>query len=237
MIALFLLLVVPWTCLAFEYAPNVKLSDVANDVILQSNYDDPKFVMYQRKVDKLEKDNELLEKNNKSLERRLKKLEESVRLGKESKKLFSHDTTSYHEEVVFLIENHSSFGHIPTGNITWDYGIVRVNQASSFSQHSGVFTAPVDGIYTFQFMCYTQQSGRADGKAEIKLYINGKDEEHFWNVELSDDIGSYAGHLSLFWTADLKANDELWLVNIYEQSVSLYSFHGMYFMGKILTES
>merc|ERR1712133_115108 len=152
MIAFVFLLVLPCTCFAFEQPPIVKHFGVPNDAInFQSNNVDIQIEMFQMKVDQLEKENKLLEE-------RLKKLEERDNLEKEAKIALSHDTTSYHEEVVFLVENHSEDGtengYIPAGTIEWDFGILRVNQASSFSPDTGVFTAPIDGLYIFQFMCY-----------------------------------------------------------------------------------
>merc|ERR1712012_405741 len=130
MMPFFFLLAVPWTCFAFEQPPIVKHFGVPNDDInFQSNNNYIQSEMYQMKFDQLEKENELLEE-------RLKKLQERDNLEKEAKIALSHDTTSYHEEVVFLVENHSEDGtedgYIPAGTIEWDFGIVRVNQASSF---------------------------------------------------------------------------------------------------------
>jgi len=233
MIAFFFLLAVPCTCFAFEQPPIVKHFGVPNDDInFQSNNADIQSEMYQMKFDQLEKENKLLEE-------RLKKLEERDNLEKESRIALSHDITSYHEEIAFLVENHSEDGtengYIPAGTIEWDFGILRVNQASSFSPDTGVFTPPIDGLYIFQFMCYTRQIPRENPLAEIGVYVNGELVEEFWNV--SDENSNYADHFSLFWTADLKANDELCLVNGYESSLLVAPTRGMYFMGKVLAES
>merc|ERR1712126_503625 len=233
MIAFSFLLIVPWTCLAFEQPSNDKHFAVPKDDInSQSNNDDIHIEMLQMRVEQLEKENKLLEE-------RLKKLEERDNLEKEAKIALSHDTTSYHEEVVFLVENHSEDGtengYIPAGTIEWDFGILRVNQASSFSPDTGVFTAPIDGLYIFHLMCYTRQIPRENPLAEIGVYVNGELVEEFWNV--SDENSNYADHFSLFWTADLKANDQLCLVNGYESSLLVAPTRGMYFMGKILAES
>merc|ERR1712133_106654 len=245
MIAFVFLLVLPCTCFAFEQPPIVKHFGVPNDAInFQSNNVDIQIEMFQMRVDQLEKENKLLEE-------RLKKLEERDNLEKETKIALSHDTTlglqtqkdySTTEEVVFVVENHSENGtengYIPAGTIEWDFGIVRFNhwypQGYSFSPDTGVFTARINGLYIFQFMCYTRQIPQTNPLAEIGVYVNGELVEEFWNV--SDENSNYADHFSLFWTADLKANDELYLVNGYESSLLVAPTRGMYFMGKVLAE-
>jgi len=231
MIAFSFLLIVPWTCLAFEQPSNDKHFAVPKDDInSQSNNDDIHIEMLQMRVEQLEKENKLLEE-------RLKKLEERDNLEEGLQKDYS--TT---EEVVFLVENHSEDGtengYIPTGTIEWDFGIVLFNhwypQGYSFSPDTGVFTAPINGLYIFQFMCYTRQIPQTNPLAEIGVYVNGELVEEFWNV--SDENSNYADHFSLFWTAELKANDELYLVNGYESSLLVAPTRGMYFMGKVLAE-
>jgi len=231
MIAFSFLLIVPWTCLAFEQPSNDKHFAVPKDDInSQSNNDDIHIEMLQMRVEQLEKENLLLEE-------RLKKLEERDNLEEGLQKDYS--TT---EEVVFLVENHSEDGtengYIPAGTIEWDFGIVLFNhwypQGYSFSPDTGVFTAPINGLYIFQFMCYTRQIPQTNPLAEIGVYVNGEIVEEFWNV--SDENSNYADHFSLFWTAELKANDELYLVNGYESSLLVAPTRGMYFMGKVLAE-
>merc|ERR1712126_603744 len=146
MIAFSFLLIVPWTCLAFEQPSNDKHFAVPKDDInSQSNNDDIHIEMLQMRVEQLEKENKLLEE-------RLKKLEERDNLEEGLQKDYS--TT---EEVVFLVENHSEDGtengYIPAGTIEWDFGIVLFNhwypQGYSFSPDTGVFTAPINGLYIF----------------------------------------------------------------------------------------
>merc|ERR1712126_90250 len=231
MIAFSFLLIVPWTCLAFEQPSNDKHFAVPKDDInSQSNNDDIHIEMLQMRVEQLEKENKLLEE-------RLKKMEERDNLEEGLQKDYS--TT---EEVVFLVENHSEDGtengYIPAGTIEWDFGIVLFNhwypQGYSFSPDTGVFTAPINGLYIFQFMCYTRQIPQTNPLAEIGVYVNGEIVEEFWNV--SDENSNYADHFSLFWTAELKANAELYLVNGYESSLLVAPTRGMYFMGKVLAE-
>merc|ERR1712018_482664 len=224
MIAVFLFCMLSWSCLAFEQKSNFdKLEVTQTNVIMQSN--NPTAIATQR-FDKLQRENNILAE-------RLQTLENKLNGQKESKKILSENWPSYREEIMFLAERHGSGASYPVGK--FEFSTVEIDPTSSFSKSDGMFTAPVDGIYIFQFYCYTAQSSRPDGYAEIKAYINGDNVERFWNV--ADRESDYAGHFSLFWSWNLKANDKIWLENVYESSTVVGPDHGMWFMGKRVVAS
>jgi len=174
----------------------------------------------------------LLEHQNKMLEERLIKVERQMSQLSGKTGDHDYDTASYREEIMFLAENRNidSDVYLPTGNIGFE--TVQVDPRNSFSGSSGQFTAPEDGIYIFQFMCYTRLVN--DDFAEIKAYVNGMSVQNFWNV--GDSGRDYAGHLSLFFSWNLKANDKLWLYNNYAESILVDEVHSMFFMGKRLIQ-
>merc|ERR1711953_1065899 len=139
---------------------------------------------------------------NTVLQDRLRALEDKLNRQENIKATWNPNSALYHEEVMFIAENHnnysSSYTFLPVGKITWD--VEQVDPTYSFSQDDGVFTAPIDGLYIFQFQCFLDQDGPEDDRAELKAFVNGKNLEHFWNVANEND---YYGHFSLFWTTNL----------------------------------
>lgn len=226
MILVFIFCTLSWSCLAFEQKSNVdKLEVIQSKVNIQSN---PHSAIEPDRFDELQRENNILAE-------RLQTLEIKLNGQKETKNILSDDWPSYREEIMFLAEIHDTSDRKfnPVGK--FEFSTVQIDPTSSFSKSDGMFTAPVDGIYVFQFYCYTEQSSRSDGYAEIKAYVNGYNVERFWNV--ADRESDYAGHFSLFWSWNLKANDKIWLENVYESSTAISSTHGMWFMGKRVVAS
>jgi len=222
---------IPLTCFAFDQTQNIEgVKTPQSYISIQPTQDDSDVEINRTRLENLERENTILQD-------RLRNLEDKINHLTNIEATSTPNSALYHEEVMFIAENHnnysSSWRWVPVGNIAWD--VEQVDPTSSFSQDNGVFTAPRDGLYIFQFQCYLDQSQRDDGYAEIKLFVNGDNIERFWNVADKDRQNTnYGGHFSLFWTANLKADDQLWVQNVYDKSIQVNIDHGMYFMGTIL---
>jgi len=71
-------------------------------------------------------------------------------------------------EVVFSVQ-HSGQQDIVVGKvITFDREIT--NQGTAMDLYTGVFTAPVTGLYEFKFSAIT---GRTDERTDVQIYVNG----------------------------------------------------------------
>merc|ERR1711953_549937 len=199
-----LLCFLPLTCLAFAQTQNIEGFEIPQSFVsVQPVQDESEVESNRIRIGNLERENTVLQD-------RLRALEDKLNRQENIKATWNPNSALYHEEVMFIAENHNNY---------------------SLSQDDGVFTAPIDGLYIFQFQCFLDQDGPEDDRAELKAFVSGKNLEHFWNVANEND---YYGHFSLFWTTNLKADDQLWLENVFDHSIQVNIDHGMYFMGKIL---
>jgi len=118
--------------------------------------------------------------------------------------------------------NDTRYGMISNGTIK-EYDEVK---GKGLDKNTGVFVAPVSGTYIFFFNAYiSSQRGNVD------VVKNGKRARSF--ASFVPNIGQLrAGRqLSPSWTMDLKASDEVYLVNFYPSSIYVSHDLSLTFMG------
>jgi len=126
------------------------------------------------------------------------------------------------DDVLFLTTSYQP-RMLDAGDITFD--TLQVDHSNSFHKETGVFKVPASGDYAFFFNCFITKAGFA----EIEIYVNGKDNLHFWN-DISDDSDGDR-QFPIFWSMQLNTNDEVKLYNYYGNKISIGEAYRMYFMG------
>ncbi|XP_059211496.1 complement C1q-like protein 2 [Centropristis striata] len=97
-------------------------------------------------------------------------------------------------------------------DITLKYSKVFTNIGDAYSPSTGFFTAPVRGVYYFQFTL----SGQQTGTMGVKVYKNNQ--RIMWNVEYKEEAG--VEYVTNSVVLELMAGDEIHLV--LPTSASLY---------------
>ena len=122
----------------------------------------------------------------------------------------------------FYVQRNTNFG---TKNVAIPFELERLNVGGAMNAGSGIFTAPLPGIYFFTF------SGRPDnGDLTVGLYLNGN------LIGSGRSIEDYET-FTLQSTLSLYARDQV-SVRISSGTGSLYddSFHFTHFNGWLLQE-
>jgi len=155
------------------------------------------------------------------LENRVKDLEHSKSISESSAKdqSYAADTLLF---VVYGARPSNEGWFVPKGRIPLN---PRMNINHCFG--AGIFSAPTDGLYIFSFSGHIAKSE----EASIGVYVN--DEDKLW---FSDDLYDY-GHddygLSTFtFSIELKQDDELYLLNYYDNSLWVDDWREMTFTGR-----
>lgn len=121
-----------------------------------------------------------------------------------------------------------------TGIVTFE--LTRINVGEAMDASSGIFTAPRNGIYSFQLTGVELGPSASNyNQLRVALMLNGS------QVGLSgtDQTGGPLQTYSLHSTLDLKAGDQLWIsINAVSGGARLYddSNHYTHFSGHLLQE-
>ncbi|XP_041925600.1 cerebellin-2-like isoform X1 [Alosa sapidissima] len=166
----------------------------------------------KRKNKELELKLEAVEDNNADLNNTLKQLQN---INEESKVAFS---------VSFSVSSDIHIGPHDT-DITLGFNHVFSNIGNAYSVRSGIFTAPVRGVYQFQYHIF---AGGSHG-AGAKLMKNGEQVAAAYNHKAPHDINTSQG-LSLL----LEKGDEVSLLLEAGWWVAAYQGHLTTFSGQLL---
>lgn len=125
------------------------------------------------------------------------------------------------KSVHFYVQRNTWFSDDKTFAIPFE--LERLNEGGAFDLKSGVFKAPVPGIYHFQFSGVKNGEGESDhGKLSIFLHLNGVKVGVAHTSELRESYGT----VSLSASLRLKAGDA---VNLHLYSGELYEHHTDHF--------
>jgi len=129
----------------------------------------------------------------------------------------------HYKDVMFVASSHSG-EYVPVGTISFqstDY-----DYQANFDKNSGIFEAPKTGLYLFSFNGLVETGS----SAEIKMYINDVDKEHFWH----SDADSLDRQLIAWWSVELSKGDEVRLYNNYSGTLRAKSTLGIYWKGYLI---
>ncbi len=130
------------------------------------------------------------------------------------------------KNVHFFVQRNTPFS---TPDSIIPFELERLNEGNAFNSFSGIFTAPVAGIYHFQFSGVKDEYFFSLG---IKLQVNGVDVAYAYNYDVN-----YSDNLSLSASLRLAADDK---VNLYNSGAGvlsdLTSEHRTHFTGWLVDE-
>ena len=119
--------------------------------------------------------------------------------------------------------SHGSGGVDMSANGTWG---VLFDIGGNFSTSTGLFTAPVDGIYMFTGVWGTNSMTNTMTYASWEFTINGTRTNTFWHGHDLDGSASYHGHANT-GVYQLSANDTVGIFSEISQSVTINGNAGM----------
>jgi hypothetical protein len=138
--------------------------------------------------------------------------------------------------VHFYVQRNSNFNTTRTP-IPFDLAVV--NEGNAMDLTSGIFTAPLPGIYFFSFAGVARLKDSSDADFLSFLYLNGKIIGVSTVYEGNGPVDQYSP-LTLQWTLNLKKGDRVWVEIFYPSSElnSLHDSNGHYthFTGFMLEE-
>jgi len=132
------------------------------------------------------------------------------------------------KNVHFYVQRNGSFG---TVNAVIPFELARLNKGGAMNLASGIFTAPVAGIYHFEF---AGVKGRNSDYLDVFLQVNGDNV----GIAYTDDYSHTKSALVISLTASLrlKINDR---VNLFKRNFGVLednSLHHTHFTGWLVDE-
>jgi len=127
-------------------------------------------------------------------------------------------------DVLFSAASKSGSYKIPDSFITFETNLV--DTTGSFDKETGIFKAPIDGVYAFFFNCEIDEGM----EATVKVFINGEYDQEFNQYQFGSQE-NVDRQFSVFWSMQLKQNDEIRLENEFQNTLYVSSQRGMYFWG------
>ena len=124
-------------------------------------------------------------------------------------------------------------GDTLTGTLYLVFDNVVINNGNGYDSENGVFRAPSNGIYSFQFS--GQQSSTTAGfVSTIYIMENRARIIYISDTALNYELGGYQ-NINYLWELELKEGDEINLIlsggdNLYADSV-----HRLYFSGQLIS--
>ncbi|XP_059210790.1 complement C1q-like protein 2 [Centropristis striata] len=154
---------------------------------------------------------ELLQRENSELQTRLSSSEDEILISKSRIDTLERENTERKVAFYTALTDSGTVGPFNT-DITLKYSKVFTNIGDAYSPSTGFFTAPVRGVYYFQFTL----SGQQTGTMGVKVYKNNQ--RIMWNGEYKEEAG--VEYVTNSVVLELMAGDEIHLV--LPTSASLY---------------
>ena len=131
------------------------------------------------------------------------------------------------KSVHFYVQKSYNF---PLENAVIPFELERLNEGEAMNLTSGIFTAPVPGIYHFEF---SGVKARSSTMLDIYLQVNGQNIGHACTVEviMRDEEAS-----SLSASLRLKEGDKVNLYNHYNSALYDDQYHRTHFTGWLVEE-
>ena len=124
----------------------------------------------------------------------------------------------------FIVTAINSNGHIPGGSvITFDEKVI--DHSNSFIIEEGKFIVPSSGNYLFFF----NSDAVNTGGSVVEVCLNGVTDYYFY--ETNGDSSTRAHQHNFMFTSKLVKGDELWLYNVYFNTLVNYAYYPMTFVG------
>ena len=121
-----------------------------------------------------------------------------------------------------------------TGNLDLVFDNVVINNGNGYDSTSGVFRAPSDAIYSFQFS--GQQSSTTDGSAiDILIMKNGATLFYIGDTSSNSDHYGYRNNVNYDWELELKEGDEINLRLDIADTLYTSSKYRLYFSGQLIS--
>jgi len=115
---------------------------------------------------------------------------------------------------------------VPDGRITFNEELE--DDGNNFDADQGIFRAPVTGTYSFLFN--GNSYGNIKEEMDVDVVVNGKVVQNFHDIE---DEGQYR-QITLFFSIQLNANDELYLNNYISGGLRADAVHFISFSGYLV---
>lgn len=131
------------------------------------------------------------------------------------------------KNVHFYVQRNTSFS---TSNAVIPFELVRLNEGEAMNLVSGIFTAPVTGIYHFEFN--SVKDGSSD-YLDIFLQVNGENVGFAFTEDLNRTKAAFV--ISLTTSLRLKVDDS---VNLYKRNIGMLDsdYHYTHFTGWLVDQ-
>merc|ERR1712212_478496 len=126
-------------------------------------------------------------------------------------------------DVVFSAASKSEDSYyVPDSFITFETNLV--DSTGSFDKETGIFKTPIDGVYAFFFNCEIDEGM----ESTVKVSINGEYDQEFNQYQFGSQE-NVDRQFSVFWSMQLKQDDEIRLEDEFQHTLYVSSQRGMYF--------